>query len=248
MTPEERIAQLAAERGGVATIPRAPRLAPDRPKTDGPQLERTRPNGFGIVLPASWRKIHDNWENRDQRARLAHLELFLAAGVIARYLGPNWSRHTPAREGRDSIEIVHRDGYGFRLSRCWRDPRRLEASPIDTYTRGEPSSITVSATRPLGAIARDIENRLIDQGLAEAYRQHIECQRQNREDTRRRFANIAAVAKAWGGRIREKRYTRSDAYPEATIPGGIARCYYDNRIQFDLTVTPEQAVRLGTRH
>jgi hypothetical protein len=215
----------------------------DRPKpADAPAPRRNA--GAEIILSGNWRNTPDDWNNREQRQRLQRLETYLAAGVIARYLGPDWNRRT---NEHGNIEIVHRAGYGFRLTRPWNDSTRFESSPIDTYTRNDPPSITTSATRPLGAIARDIEHRLIGNGLAEAYRQVQQRAQAEREERRKRFRDILDVARAFGGRILPARNWKSSAYPEARIPGGTARCYYDNRIQLDLTITAAQATALGGR-
>lgn len=237
MTPQERISQLAAERG--ASVPRPARPAPDKPDT--PQ----KPTGFDVAIPLSWRRITDNWENRERIARLQRLEVYLAAGVICRYLGPDWHRELVPESRGGSCKIVHREGHGFRLGRCWQDNGRLSASALDQYKRNEPPSITVSATRTLGAIAADIERRLINNGLREAWQQSKSAERGRANERKTRFDQLRAVIAAWGGRIDNRRRWEHDGYPTASIPGGTAKTYYDGRVQIELCLTTNEAVRIG---
>ena len=104
LTAVERIAQLSLERAGRV-------ITPARPVADvEPYIETSTP-GAERCLPMSWVGMADTWsEERDTRKLLEEMELRLAAGVIARCLGPQWYRHVT----KHHTEIKHRDGYGVR--------------------------------------------------------------------------------------------------------------------------------------
>ena len=249
MTPQERIAQLAAERGGVATFPRPARPGDDNCDTEivpaRPQNTRQKPTGFDVALSLSWRRIPDDWANRDQIGRLQRLEVYLAAGVICRWLGPEWHRELNPDARGGQCRIIHREGWGFRIGRCWQEDSRFSVSALEQYKRGEPPSITVSATRPLGAIAADIQRRLIGNGLRKAWEQSQSSDRARQNERKARFDQLRAVAEAWGGRIDNRRRWEHDGYPTASIPGGTVKTYYDERLQIELCLTTDEAVRLG---
>lgn len=240
MTPEQRIAELAAQRGGVATYPRPPRESTPREPS-----KPARPNGFNVSLPASWRQKADDWGNRDERQRLMDLETYLAAGVIVRYLGAEWHRKLG---DNGALFIVHSEGYGIRFKRDWQDKTRFNSSALEQYKRDEPATITTSAARPLGAIAADIERRIINNGLREAYLECRKAETERREERRERFRQITAVAAAWGGRISDKRSWTDRGYPEASIPGGTARIGYGfngKSVEINLSLTADNAVSLA---
>ncbi len=243
MTPEERIAQLAAARGGVATFPRA-RL-PRAPTTE--PAEPTKTNGLDKSLPLAWRKLSTAYEHREHRGQVKQLETYLAAGVIVRYLGKDWRRELD-EHGR--ISLIHAEGHGFRFGRDWHDSARFQSAPIDRYKRDTPPSITTSATRPLGAIARDIQARLIGNGLAEAWQQCQARDAERRAEIAARVQAIEATARAFGGRVLGEREWQSRDLPAAEIPGGVARINYGfddhHRVEIHLTVDLATAARLGS--
>lgn len=245
MTPEQRIQQLAAERGGVVvfngrTAPRRP-----RPASDKPSAPPERPQGFDVALQGSWRRITDSWENRERIARLQRLEVYLTAGVVCRYLGPEWSRELNPEARGGQCHVSHREGWGFRLGRCWQDDKRFSVSALDQYKRGEPASITVSASRSLAAIAADIERRLVNNGLREAWEQSQSAGRARRNERKARFDQLRATVAAWGGHIDHYRRWEREGYPTASIPGGSARTDYSGRIEIVLHLTAAEAVRIG---
>jgi hypothetical protein len=191
--------------------------------------------------------MSDNWENREPRERLKDLETRLAAGVIARYLGDDW-RVEVSGEHDTRIHIVHRDGYGVFFRRSWQDSSRFESSPLHRYKRDEPPNITTSATRTLGSIAADIERRLVNNGLREAFEQEQAGVKGRQSERRERFDQLRAVVEAWGGRILGRPSWEYDQYPVAEIPGGKAKIGYGfngKSVEIELTLNTEEAVKLG---
>jgi hypothetical protein len=196
-------------------------------------------------LPASWQRVPDAWDNRDRIERIKSLEIILAAGVIARILGNDWRK--VVSENR-SVDVIHKDGYGFHLRRDWRNSNRFAASPLHRYKHNEPASIGFSANRTLGSIAADIKRRLVDNGLAEAFKQQQESDNGRREERRERFAKINAAAKAFGGHVMPKRNWTQDGYPEASIPGGRAKIgygFHGGDVEIEISCHIETAEKIG---
>lgn len=246
MTPEQRIAQLAEERGGSVTTPPRPAVVSARRQTKEP-IRRIA--GADRRLPMTWQGMRDTWDDSNNRKLLMRLETRLAAGVIVRCLGDGWSiAHDRNDNDRSGCRVVHRDGYGFRLSREWRDPARFAVSALECYRRDDCPSITVSASRPLGDIAADIQRRLIDNGLRESYAKQKQFDESEREKMRERVNRVERVARAFGGVLRNIRHWRSSGYPEASTPFGMVKLGYSLHgpdIQLELSVSQELAELIG---
>lgn len=243
MTPEERIAQLTKERaGGVVTLPRRPAVAVDY------QPAKPADPVSGFALPGSWRSIPDRYDNNGRRDCLCRLETKLAAWAVARLLGPDWDYREPSLERRyPSFDIFHKEGYGVRLSCVWNDNSRFRVVPLRRHRRdvGPPAEITISASRPLGAIAADISRRMVEAGLKQAHDDDLSAERARSNEEKKDFDAIRAICKAAGGHITDRRRWSNHGSPEASIPGGVARCYYDDRIEIELLTTHDEAIQIA---
>jgi len=174
-------------------------------------------------------------------------ETRIAAWAVARCLGSEWRYEREDNPGR--FHIVHRGGHGVSFGRMWNDSSRFRIAPLRRYRRdeGPPGEITASASRSFGSIAADIQRRMIAAGLKQAHDDDVAADRARRTEIAARFAAITAVAKAAGGRIRDKRYWKSAGYPEADVLGGLAKWGYGDSIEFEIRATPAQAVQIAER-
>lgn len=244
MTPAERIAQLTAARaGGAITLPRRPVARAQTPHEDSSPVDPVAWRS----LPETWRTVADDWQNRDSRGRAINIETRIAAWAVARCLGQDWHAEPTDMDNRNRINIIHRDGYGFGFGRTWNDIGRFRITPLRRYRRdeGPPAEITVAAARSFGAIAADIQRRMIDAGLKEAHDKDVHAEQVRRDELAARFAALSAVAKSCGGRFLRRQLWQSDGYPMLEIPGGSAAWSYGDCVRFEVDLTPEQAVEVG---
>jgi hypothetical protein len=244
MTPDERIAELMAERAvGTITPPRRPVV---RAQTQCVESKPTDPVA-GRSLPEAWRNVADDFANMNRRQRAIKIETRIAAWAIARCLGVKWHAEPPDWGNHNRINIVHRDGFGFSLMRAWNDPGRFRISPLRRYRRdeGPPAEISVSASRTFGAIATDIRRRMIDAGLKDAHDKDVNAERERRAEIAARFAALTIVARAAGGQFLPQQRWQSDGYPAIEIPGGTASWSYGDKVRIEIDLSPKQAIEVG---
>ena len=172
-------------------------------------------------------------------------ELRIAAWAVSRCLGSDWRYER--QEGHTRCCIVHSDGYGVAFDRVWNNPGRFRIVPLRRYRRdeGPPAEITVNASHSFGAIAADIQRRMIDAGLKDAHDDDVKTEQERRAEIATRFAALTVLARATGGRFLRRQRWQSDCYPMVEIPGGTASWTYGDKIQIDVDLTTEQAEEVG---
>lgn len=248
MTPQERIAQIAAERG--VPIPARRRRTPPAGGKRPPAAADTQVDLVADRrLPEAWKRHPADWQNEDARRAAMDRETRIAAWAITTLLGPDW-RYEPSRyDSRGRYHIVHRHGHGFDIARQWNNPDRFRLTPLRRYRRdeGPPAEITVSTSRSFGSIAADIQRRMIDAGLKQAHDDDANAERARRKELATRIGIMTAVAKSAGGHIEARHRWQYPTYPEARIPGGTVRYTYDDRVEFELRVKGTDAADVAAR-
>ncbi len=154
--------------------------------------------------------------SHDRGRRLNQIECRLVAWLTCRALGDAW-RFEPDPENRFH-RLVHRATTATLLFRGdWRHEGRYVITPGNVYQRDTlPRSISVAATRCPADIARDIERRLIHAGLLDANAAYLTADHERRALEARRWREVLAVARAYGGNLRPERVARSNINPEGT--------------------------------
>lgn len=205
MTPQERIQQLAAQRGGVATFPRVScaRQEAEPPRNAAPELTRR--------LPMPW-KGHDSY---GKAGLLSDATLHVAAWLICRALGPEWRKVVTHSRG---CELTHTSGFRIFMGKCWQNADRYRFSPKDCKERRNdpvPDEITVAANRTPASIASDIQNRILAKGAIEGHAAYREREKARRaKDVADRLAMLG-IARALGqNQLREERCWTRSGYPE----------------------------------
>lgn len=229
MTPEERIAQLAATRG--ASVP-IRRVSPCAVYTAPPDPILDRP------LPMAWR----GRSTYSQTRQLAETERRVACQLVAKALGAAWHRVIDD----ESSYLVHDSGLRLRVAHLWSDMTRYSIRPLNCGIRQKgalPEQITVSAGRSPRSIARDISNRILALGAVDAYLQFQASQRVARANNVRARLDLLAIAQALGMRqLADPARWKSDGYPETNTAqlGGLsvhAELSYSDRVTFSIECT-----------
>lgn len=210
-TPRAQLGNLPVERRPLTPIEAATLRRPPG------AAERYRAATLTERRAAEW---SDEKNHRDHSERLRRVECRLVAWLVCRALGPQWRFERAS--GDDYCDrchrLVHRATTATLMFRiCWRDDSRYEIVPENVHRSDAlPSSITVSAGRSPADIARDIERRIVANGLFDqnALTLHNGDARRQTEIKRRR--EILAISAAYGGRMEQEQRWKSQGYPSGT--------------------------------
>jgi len=240
---EDRINELMRQRGIDPTTQKIkhPRPRPALSETTATETRSRDPIG-AKSLPGSWRGLEDNYRDGGQRERL-HLENKIAAWAIAHCLGNDWNYESSKNGFHYNHAVRHRDGYGFSVSREWNDSKRLRFVPLCRHRLegyNLPDRITVSETRKFADIARDLDRRLISQGLKENHAEDLRVSKENQDERRSESETMQRIAEKIGGNMRSLRNWH-DSRPTVRFPGGQCWIDYMGKIEFEFCCNADQA-------